>query len=78
MCRLHCAEHQLLVCLLFSEAPKLIVVQSELLVALGDTTVMECKTSGVPPPHVKWFKGTFLKYGRSLVHFISFSLSDKK
>ncbi|MXQ87588.1 hypothetical protein E5288_WYG017782 [Bos mutus] len=39
------------------EAPKLIVVQSELLVALGDTTVMECKTSGVPPPQVKWFKG---------------------
>ncbi|KAI4578501.1 hypothetical protein MJG53_011356 [Ovis ammon polii x Ovis aries] len=41
----------------FTEAPKLIVVQSELLVALGDTTVMECKTSGVPPPQVKWFKG---------------------
>uniref|UniRef100_H0XAK9 Hemicentin 1 n=1 Tax=Otolemur garnettii TaxID=30611 RepID=H0XAK9_OTOGA len=39
------------------KAPKLIVVQSELLVALGDTTVMECKTSGVPPPQVKWFKG---------------------
>ncbi|XP_005375138.1 PREDICTED: hemicentin-1 isoform X1 [Chinchilla lanigera] len=41
----------------YMEAPKLIVVQSELLVALGDTTVMECKTSGVPPPQVKWFKG---------------------
>ncbi|XP_004706727.1 hemicentin-1 [Echinops telfairi] len=41
----------------FIEAPKLKVVQSELLVALGDTTVMECKTSGVPPPQVKWFKG---------------------
>lgn len=41
----------------YIEAPKLIVVQSELLVALGDTTVMECKTSGVPPPQVKWFKG---------------------
>ncbi|ELV11507.1 Hemicentin-1 [Tupaia chinensis] len=39
------------------EAPKMVVVQSELLVALGDTTVMECKTSGVPPPQVKWFKG---------------------
>ncbi|XP_026645394.1 hemicentin-1-like [Microtus ochrogaster] len=39
------------------EAPKLVVVQSELLVALGDTTIMECKTSGVPPPQVKWFKG---------------------
>ncbi|KAF5916711.1 hypothetical protein HPG69_005506, partial [Diceros bicornis minor] len=43
--------------MLKGEAPKLIVVQSELLVALGDTTVLECKTSGVPPPHVKWFKG---------------------
>ncbi|XP_075384531.1 hemicentin-1 isoform X2 [Tenrec ecaudatus] len=41
----------------FIEAPKLMVVHGELLVALGDTTVMECKTSGVPPPHVKWFKG---------------------
>ncbi|XP_047376654.1 hemicentin-1 isoform X1 [Sciurus carolinensis] len=41
----------------YIEVPKLIVVQSELLVALGDTTVMECKTSGVPPPQVKWFKG---------------------
>lgn len=46
----------------FLEAPKLIVVQSELLVALGDTTVMECKTSGVPQPQVKWFKGTSFKY----------------
>ncbi|KAL1775484.1 hemicentin-1 isoform X4 [Sigmodon hispidus] len=41
----------------YIEAPKLTVVQSELLVALGDTTVMECKTSGIPPPQVKWFKG---------------------
>ncbi|XP_011902754.1 PREDICTED: hemicentin-1 isoform X2 [Cercocebus atys] len=41
----------------YIEAPKLIVVQSELLVALGDITVMECKTSGIPPPQVKWFKG---------------------
>ncbi|MEJ1270154.1 hypothetical protein NN561_000975 [Cricetulus griseus] len=42
--------------LIVQEAPKLVVVQSELLVALGDTTVMECRTSGVPPPQVKWFK----------------------
>ncbi|XP_043342030.1 hemicentin-1 isoform X3 [Cervus canadensis] len=41
----------------YIEAPKLTVVQSELLVALGDTTVMECKTSGIPSPQVKWFKG---------------------
>lgn len=58
----HCAKYYLSVCSLSPEAPKLMVVQSELLVALGDTTVMGCKTSGVPPPQVKWFKGTFLKY----------------
>ncbi|KAG8517174.1 Hemicentin-1 [Galemys pyrenaicus] len=40
-----------------AKTPKLIVIQSELLVALGDTTIMECKTSGIPLPQVKWFKG---------------------
>ncbi|KAL8178141.1 UNVERIFIED_CONTAM: Hemicentin-1 [Gekko kuhli] len=39
------------------ESPKLTVVKKELLIALGDTTVMECKTTGVPSPQVKWFKG---------------------
>ncbi|XP_074858281.1 hemicentin-1 isoform X2 [Carettochelys insculpta] len=43
--------------LTYIESPKLTVVHSEILVALGDTTVMECKTTGVPPPQVKWFKG---------------------
>ncbi|XP_077013357.1 hemicentin-1 isoform X4 [Tamandua tetradactyla] len=41
----------------YIEAPKLTVVQSELLVAVGNTAAMECKTSGVPLPQVKWFKG---------------------
>nr|XP_005290755.1 hemicentin-1 isoform X1 [Chrysemys picta bellii] len=43
--------------LTYIEGPKLTVVHSEILVALGDTTVMECKTTGIPPPQVKWFKG---------------------
>ncbi|XP_019412229.1 PREDICTED: hemicentin-1 isoform X1 [Crocodylus porosus] len=43
--------------LTYIEGPKLTVVQSEILVALGDTTVMECKATGVPPPQVRWFKG---------------------
>ncbi|XP_014742183.1 PREDICTED: hemicentin-1-like [Sturnus vulgaris] len=43
--------------LTYIEEPTLTVVQSEILVGLGDTTVMECKTTGIPPPQVKWFKG---------------------
>ncbi|NWU93884.1 HMCN1 protein, partial [Upupa epops] len=43
--------------LTYIESPTLTIVQSEILVALGDTTVMECKTTGIPQPHVTWFKG---------------------
>uniref|UniRef100_A0A8C3GM35 Hemicentin 1 n=1 Tax=Cairina moschata TaxID=8855 RepID=A0A8C3GM35_CAIMO len=43
--------------LTYIEGPTLTVVQSEILVALGDTTIMECKTTGIPHPQVKWFKG---------------------
>ncbi|NXE93182.1 HMCN1 protein, partial [Menura novaehollandiae] len=43
--------------LIYIEGPTLSIVQSEILVGLGDTTVMECKTTGIPPPQVKWFKG---------------------
>ncbi|NWT15620.1 HMCN1 protein, partial [Vireo altiloquus] len=43
--------------LTYIEGPTLTVVQSEILAGLGDTTVMECKTTGIPTPQVKWFKG---------------------
>ncbi|KAK9403939.1 Hemicentin-1 [Crotalus adamanteus] len=39
------------------EFPRVTVVQNELLIALGDTSIMECKSTGVPPPLIKWFKG---------------------
>ncbi|XP_038613568.1 hemicentin-1 [Tachyglossus aculeatus] len=41
----------------YIDAPKLTMVQREILVATGDTTVMECQTTGVPTPLIKWFKG---------------------
>ncbi|KAJ1172187.1 hypothetical protein NDU88_004037, partial [Pleurodeles waltl] len=43
--------------LTYTEAPTVTVAKSEILVALGDTTVMECKATGIPLPQVKWFKG---------------------
>ncbi|XP_034265503.1 hemicentin-1 isoform X1 [Pantherophis guttatus] len=43
--------------LMYIEVPRVTVVQNELLIALGDTSIMECKSTGVPPPLIKWFKG---------------------
>ncbi|MGH0125472.1 UNVERIFIED_CONTAM: hypothetical protein FKN15_054569 [Acipenser sinensis] len=43
--------------LTYIEAPKVTVVQKEILVGLGDTTVMECKATGIPDPEVQWYKG---------------------
>ncbi|GCC29770.1 hypothetical protein chiPu_0008212 [Chiloscyllium punctatum] len=41
----------------YIEAPKVTVVRKEILIGLGDTSVLECKTTGIPEPEVKWFKG---------------------
>ncbi|XP_026558988.1 hemicentin-1 [Pseudonaja textilis] len=43
--------------LTYIEVPRVTVVQNELLIALGDTSIMECKSTGVPPPLIRWFKG---------------------
>lgn len=46
----------------FLEGPTLTIVQSEILVGLGDTTLMECKTTGIPTPQVTWFKGVLIAW----------------
>ncbi|XP_043941249.1 hemicentin-1 [Protopterus annectens] len=43
--------------LTYIEAPKVTVVQREMLSGPGDNTIMECKTTGIPNPQVRWFKG---------------------
>ncbi|XP_053325662.1 hemicentin-1 [Spea bombifrons] len=41
----------------YIEAPQVTVVRKDMLVPLGSETIMECKVTGVPNPHVYWLKG---------------------
>ncbi|MBN3312119.1 HMCN1 protein, partial [Atractosteus spatula] len=43
--------------LTFIEAPQITVVQQAILIGLGDTTIMECRATGIPLPEVLWYKG---------------------
>ncbi|KAG5850585.1 hypothetical protein ANANG_G00084020 [Anguilla anguilla] len=43
--------------LTYLEAPQITVIQSEILIGLGDTTAMECRATGIPHPKVQWHKG---------------------
>uniref|UniRef100_A0A8C9R6U4 Hemicentin-1 n=1 Tax=Scleropages formosus TaxID=113540 RepID=A0A8C9R6U4_SCLFO len=42
---------------LLAEAPQVRVVQNEILIGLGETTVMECIATGIPQPEIRWYKG---------------------
>lgn len=39
------------------ESPVVIVVLSEILIGLGETTILACSASGIPQPEIRWFKG---------------------
>ncbi|KAM6962600.1 hemicentin-1 [Aplochiton taeniatus] len=43
--------------LTYIESPVVLVVQREILIGLGETTVMACSASGIPTPEVWWYKG---------------------
>ncbi|KAM4020614.1 hemicentin-2 [Anomaloglossus baeobatrachus] len=43
--------------LTYTEHPKATAVKSTTQVALGDEAVLECRTEGLPPPLVAWYKG---------------------
>ncbi|XP_075689566.1 hemicentin-1 [Rhinoderma darwinii] len=53
--------------LVYIEAPVVTVVKKEMLVAVNAETTMECKTTGVPKPHVHWFKGDLQLSSSSLI-----------
>ncbi|ROL43461.1 Hemicentin-1, partial [Anabarilius grahami] len=41
----------------YIESPQVTVPHSDLLIGLGQTTIMECRVTGVPHPDVLWYKG---------------------
>ncbi|CAB1323872.1 unnamed protein product, partial [Coregonus sp. 'balchen'] len=43
--------------LTYIESPVVIVVLSEILIGLGETTILACSASGIPQPEIRWYKG---------------------
>ncbi|KAJ3600174.1 hypothetical protein NHX12_034124, partial [Muraenolepis orangiensis] len=43
--------------LTYIESPVVTVALSEILIGLGETTIMACSASGVPQPEIWWYKG---------------------
>ena len=39
------------------EVPTISVPKSTVLVANGDTAILQCYASGIPSPKIKWYKG---------------------
>uniref|UniRef100_A0A8C1GCV3 Hemicentin-1 n=1 Tax=Cyprinus carpio TaxID=7962 RepID=A0A8C1GCV3_CYPCA len=45
----------------YIESPQVTVPHSDLLIGLGQLTILECRVTGVPHPDVLWYKGRLLK-----------------
>ncbi|KAK0141475.1 Hemicentin-1 [Merluccius polli] len=43
--------------LTYIESPVVTVALSEILIGLGETTIMACSASGIPKPEIWWYKG---------------------
>uniref|UniRef100_A0AAV2L311 Ig-like domain-containing protein n=1 Tax=Knipowitschia caucasica TaxID=637954 RepID=A0AAV2L311_KNICA len=41
----------------YTESPVVTVALSEILIGIGETTVMACSASGIPPAEIWWYKG---------------------
>ncbi|TDH08782.1 hypothetical protein EPR50_G00101320 [Perca flavescens] len=43
--------------LTYTESPVVTVALSDILIGIGETTVMACSASGIPQPNIWWYKG---------------------
>lgn len=50
----------------FLESPVVSVAFSEILIGVGEATVMACSASGVPQPEIWWYKGSISEDGTGL------------
>ncbi|XP_041648005.1 hemicentin-1 [Cheilinus undulatus] len=53
--------------LTYIESPVVTVALSDILISIGETTVMACSASGVPQPEIWWYKGDIRLHSSSLV-----------
>ncbi|XP_074490966.1 hemicentin-1 isoform X1 [Sebastes fasciatus] len=53
--------------LTYIETPVVTVALSDILIGIGETTVMACSASGIPPPEIWWYKGGVQLHSSSLL-----------
>ncbi|XP_038571299.1 hemicentin-1 isoform X3 [Micropterus salmoides] len=53
--------------LTYIESPVVTVALSEILIGIGETTVMTCSASGTPQPEIWWYKGDIQLHSSSLL-----------
>ncbi|XP_042370765.1 hemicentin-1 [Plectropomus leopardus] len=58
--------------LTYIESPVVTVALSDILIGIGETTVMACSASGVPQPDIWWYKGGVLLHSSSLLDVDTF------
>ncbi|XP_065811778.1 hemicentin-1 [Labrus bergylta] len=51
----------------YTESPVVTVALSDILISVGETTVMACSASGIPQPEIWWYKGGVRLHSSSLL-----------
>lgn len=59
----------------FLESPVVSVAFSEILIGVGEATVMACSASGIPQPEIWWYKGSISEDGTGLENKEKWKLS---
>ncbi|CAJ1060969.1 hemicentin-1 [Xyrichtys novacula] len=58
--------------LTYIESPEVTVALSDILISIGETTVMACSASGIPQPEIWWYKGDVRLHSSSFLDVDTF------